>query len=274
MSESAEVFRCLGRRPEEREIEMKRDERKKMLEKLEPQLDVFRKAARQNVLQKAWLREMRQALGIPVSELAHRLETSRAGVYRAEQDELQGWITLKTLDEVAHAMECRVVYGLVPYMDQPLDELAQSLKRDPRRNTPQVIARREKKVKKMSDDMQEWRLRGVWERVANQKAAAVRADILARAKSYNWSVEAAEEAAAKEREKPGQVAEGTADVPRAVQEPECPPVPRTAEEMRRMGVGGVEALRAALAETLRATAVGHGGSSPPGIMKMTASTAG
>jgi transcriptional regulator with XRE-family HTH domain len=221
---------------------MKRDERKKRLEKLEPRLEVFRRAARQNAMQTAWLREMRQALGIPVAELAHRLEASRGWVYRAEADELQGWITLKALDEVAHAMGCRVVYGLVPYQDQPLQELAESLKEYPKRETPRIVARREKKVKKMWDGTEEWRLRGVWERAAERTAAKLRAEILGRAKSYNWSVEAA---AKKAREGgPGeQGAEGSA--------PESAAVPRTAEEMRGMKVGGAEALRGALSQLLR-----------------------
>jgi predicted DNA-binding mobile mystery protein A len=47
-------------------------------------------------------------------QLAERLETNKQRVSRIEQDEKFGKVTLKTLRNIAEALDCEFVYGFVP----------------------------------------------------------------------------------------------------------------------------------------------------------------
>lgn len=66
------------------------------------------------VPKEGWIRTTRNAIGISGAQLARRLGMSRAQVSQAERNELSGAITLKTLQKMAGAMNCRVVYMFVP----------------------------------------------------------------------------------------------------------------------------------------------------------------
>jgi len=61
-----------------------------------------------------WIRTMRNALGMSGAQLGRRLKVSRAQIAQAERNELSGAVTLKTLQKMAEAMNCRVVYAFVP----------------------------------------------------------------------------------------------------------------------------------------------------------------
>lgn len=64
--------------------------------------------------QKGWVKYIRGCLGMTAEQLAKRLGVTRRNVVRIEQAELDGGITLKSLNDVASAMHCKVVYALVP----------------------------------------------------------------------------------------------------------------------------------------------------------------
>lgn len=61
-----------------------------------------------------WLRTVRKALGMSGADLARRSGVTRARVAQAEQSELEGAITLKSMQAFAEAMGCRFVYSIVP----------------------------------------------------------------------------------------------------------------------------------------------------------------
>ncbi len=61
-----------------------------------------------------WLKTLRLSLGMSGSQLALKLGVSKARVSRFEHDELTGSVTLKTMQSVAKAMNCRFVYAVVP----------------------------------------------------------------------------------------------------------------------------------------------------------------
>ena len=67
-----------------------------------------------SVPQKGWVRAIRDALGMSARQLAIRLNVNRPRVTRIEQDEKQGRVTLKTMQNVAEALGCEFVYGFVP----------------------------------------------------------------------------------------------------------------------------------------------------------------
>ncbi len=68
-----------------------------------------------------WIRAVRDALGMSMSELARRMGVSKARIGQIEQGERENTITLDTLERAADALGCRVEYVLVPR--EPLDDL-------------------------------------------------------------------------------------------------------------------------------------------------------
>ena len=61
-----------------------------------------------------WLKSVREALGLSVKMLESRLGHGSGTVIRAEQREREKTITLGTLDSIARAMDCKLVYAFVP----------------------------------------------------------------------------------------------------------------------------------------------------------------
>ena len=63
---------------------------------------------------KGWLRAVREALGMNGRQFASRMGVSPARVSRIESDEVTGVLTLNTLRKAADALDCKLVYSLVP----------------------------------------------------------------------------------------------------------------------------------------------------------------
>ncbi|MGH8584097.1 MAG: mobile mystery protein A [Gammaproteobacteria bacterium] len=61
-----------------------------------------------------WLKAVRTALGMTIDQMAERLGQTRQSVIGFEKREAEGTITLKTLREAAAALDCDLVYALVP----------------------------------------------------------------------------------------------------------------------------------------------------------------
>jgi predicted DNA-binding mobile mystery protein A len=61
-----------------------------------------------------WIREIRQALGMTTGQLAKRIGTPQSNVHGLEKRERDGRITLRSLTKAAEALDCEVVYFLIP----------------------------------------------------------------------------------------------------------------------------------------------------------------
>jgi predicted DNA-binding mobile mystery protein A len=61
-----------------------------------------------------WVREIRCALGMSTYELAARMRIVQSRASKIERAEVEGAIGLRTLGRVAEALNCRLVYALVP----------------------------------------------------------------------------------------------------------------------------------------------------------------
>lgn len=72
---------------------------------------------------RGWLRAIRTALGMTSGQLARRLGTSQSSVIEYEKREAAGTITLATLRRAAAAMDCDLVYAVVPR--RPLREIVE-----------------------------------------------------------------------------------------------------------------------------------------------------
>jgi len=70
--------------------------------------------ARDDCIDEGWLRAVRQAVGMPVEEVARRLGVQIGEIWRLERMERESRITLGALRRAAEAMDCELLYGLRP----------------------------------------------------------------------------------------------------------------------------------------------------------------
>lgn len=71
--------------------------------------------------QQGWVKAIRTALGMTMAQMASRLGVSQSRIATLERAEAEGAITLKSLERAAEALECRLVYALIPR--QPINEM-------------------------------------------------------------------------------------------------------------------------------------------------------
>lgn len=63
---------------------------------------------------RGWIRAVREALGMSTTELGRRMNISQQSVVDLEHSEGRSTIQLDTLERAAAAMECELVYAIVP----------------------------------------------------------------------------------------------------------------------------------------------------------------
>ena len=72
---------------------------------------------------RGWVKAIREALGMTAEQLAGRIGVTRPRVHEIEKFEVSGSITLDSLERAANALDCRLVYALVPR--EPLETLVE-----------------------------------------------------------------------------------------------------------------------------------------------------
>lgn len=70
---------------------------------------------------RGWIKAIREALGITTAQLGKRLGVSQPRVTEIEKGEVSETITLDSLQRAANALDCRLMYALVPR--RPLETL-------------------------------------------------------------------------------------------------------------------------------------------------------
>lgn len=90
-----------------------------ILKQLDRQFDMWRRL--QDEPREGWIRLIRKAIGMTTKQLAKRLNVNRSRVVKIEQSEPEHSLTLKTLHETAEALNCKLVYALVP--KEPLQDM-------------------------------------------------------------------------------------------------------------------------------------------------------
>jgi predicted DNA-binding mobile mystery protein A len=68
---------------------------------------------------RGWIKALREAFGMSTAQLAKRLGIRQPSLVALEQSEAKGTIELATLRRVAEALDCTLVYALVP--NKPLE---------------------------------------------------------------------------------------------------------------------------------------------------------
>ena len=70
--------------------------------------------------EKGWIKAVREALGMTTAQLGKRLGVSQQRAAMVEKAEADGSITLKSLEQAAQTLGCRVIYVLYP--EEPLTQ--------------------------------------------------------------------------------------------------------------------------------------------------------
>src|ERR1019366_7812149 len=82
--------------------------------RLDEEMRPFRRAGKEKNPTSALLRTARKVLEIPAGEIAKKLGVSRNVVFDLEERERKGTAMMQSLARLADAMDCMVVYGIVP----------------------------------------------------------------------------------------------------------------------------------------------------------------
>lgn len=83
-------------------------------QRLDERLSAFKPETRFAVPPKGWIRAIRDALGMSALQLGTRLGMKPQSVADLEKSEAYGTIQLNTLRKAAEALDCTLVYALVP----------------------------------------------------------------------------------------------------------------------------------------------------------------
>lgn len=63
---------------------------------------------------RGWIKAIREALGMTSQQLARRMGVSQPRISEIEKQEVAGALTLDTLQRAANALDCQLVYALLP----------------------------------------------------------------------------------------------------------------------------------------------------------------
>lgn len=70
---------------------------------------------------RGWVKAIREALGMTTRQLAARLGVAQPRIIEIEKNEVRSALTLESLKRTANAMDCQLVYALIPR--KPLEEM-------------------------------------------------------------------------------------------------------------------------------------------------------
>ena len=93
---------------------MKNDTKARARQRLDERLQPLQPLDRFRPPPKGWVRAIRDALGMTGVQFASRLKIRPQSVEALERSEATGAIQLKTLRRAAEALDCTIVYALVP----------------------------------------------------------------------------------------------------------------------------------------------------------------
>lgn len=116
---------------------------------------------------RGWIRAVREALGMSGAELGHRMGVTQQRVAALEQAERQSAIQLDTLQRVADALDCNLVYALVPRTS-----LTEAVKAQARRKATQILRRaahHSRLENQASNDIIDARIEDLSEELANRR---------------------------------------------------------------------------------------------------------
>ncbi len=122
-----------------------------------------------------WVKAVRTALGMSMEQLGKRLGVTKQSIHDVEQREKEGSVTIRSLSEIANALDMKLVYGFIP-RDGTLDALidrkarelaekivlrtAQNMKLEAQENSAERI---EKAIRERTEEIKRTMPRMLWD---------------------------------------------------------------------------------------------------------------
>jgi predicted DNA-binding mobile mystery protein A len=143
------------------------------LRQLDERLEKVRELGALEAPSDGWVRTLRQALGMTTEQLAARMGVTRQAVLQLEVAEQRRTATWTTLRKAANAMDCEVVYAVLPrgslnqvllrqgrkQAEKHVNRIAHSMKLDAHVVAP---AEQERQVEELAAHLAAERSRGLW----------------------------------------------------------------------------------------------------------------
>jgi len=107
---------------------MRAQDRASARKQLDKRLNRLRNSDSLSRPSRGWIKAIREALGMTTTQFGKRLGVSQSTALGFEQSETRNGITLETLERAARALDCQLVYALVPR--QPLASLVEDRARE------------------------------------------------------------------------------------------------------------------------------------------------
>jgi len=107
---------------------MRAQERASARKQLDKRLNKLRNSDALSRPPRGWIKAIREALGMTTTQFGKRLGVSQSTALGFEKSEVSKGITLETLERAARALDCRLVYALVP--SKPLELLVEGQARE------------------------------------------------------------------------------------------------------------------------------------------------
>jgi len=107
---------------------MRAQERASARKQLDKRLNKLRNSDALSRPPRGWIKAIRDALGMTTTQFGKRLGVSQSTALGFEKSEVSKGITLETLERAARALDCRLVYALVP--SKPLELLVEGQARE------------------------------------------------------------------------------------------------------------------------------------------------
>jgi len=85
-----------------------------LIEQLDKKIKAFQLSAKVIPPALGWVKSIRTTLGISLKQLSKKMNITKQSLQEIEMRENKGSVTLKTLKEVAQALDMQLVYGFVP----------------------------------------------------------------------------------------------------------------------------------------------------------------
>jgi len=85
-----------------------------MRKQIQEMIDKSNISGLENIQKQGWIKTIRKSLGMSINDLAQRLNCQPPNVTLLEKNEFSAKIKLETLEKVAMAMNCRLIYAFVP----------------------------------------------------------------------------------------------------------------------------------------------------------------
>ena len=103
---------------------MKSDERLLARKNLDRKLIKLKSIETPGTPPRGWVKAIREALGMTAAQFGRRMGVSQPRALEIEKNEIKGTLTLNSLERAAQALNCRLVYTLLP--NEPLDVMVEN----------------------------------------------------------------------------------------------------------------------------------------------------